>query len=380
MPVELWRPVKGRLRLKSVEACEREDWSLLSWPKDVSWDPKTGEILNPTGADPVRRRFLCGSWRCRRCVRWRGALDWARCAGAVRARRWWLYVVLTFDPKRYGGAWEAYTEAGKHWHHHLKPALQHKAGKLAYLQTWEAHKSGWPHANLLLSGDRLQAWVESMGVEAGWTEGPKRRRTKFPRGFRDWLVSKATAAGFGSVLWVEVIDDEVPEALAGYLTKLARELTGSTAGGKADQSPLAAPRHFRRIRTSRGLLPKQLAGTSTGKFTGCLTRYRTGDEPSPRRSTGQRREQVAARWSEVVAALEAAERRTQAVQGAADNTVGNTDNTEQGDIDYVLTALSEYLDNGKRMGQDCSMPEVPQNVVGTGDLESQTELQGHDCW
>ena len=41
-----------------------------------------------SGAEPVRRRFLCGSWRCRRCARWRGALDWARCAAAVSSRGW----------------------------------------------------------------------------------------------------------------------------------------------------------------------------------------------------------------------------------------------------------------------------------------------------
>jgi hypothetical protein len=384
MPVELWKPVRGRLRLKSVEACEREEWSLLSWPADVSWDPKTGEIVNPSGAEPIRRRFLCGSWRCRRCVRWRGAIDWARCAGAVQSKRWWLYIVLTFDPSQYGGAWEAYLQAGRNWHNHLKPALQAKGGKLAYIQTWEAHRSGWPHANLLVTGDQLRSWVEGMGVELGsTTNGRSSRATKFPRGFRDWLVDKATAAGFGSVLWVEVIDDEVPQALAGYLTKLARELTGAGAGGKADQSPLAAPRHFRRIRASRGLLPKQLAGAANeaAKFTGCLSRTKTGSEPLPRRTTGQRREQVSARWSEVVAALEAAEHRTQNVQGH-EQPMNNTDeqsmNNAQG-IERALDALANFM-NEQSLREDPPMSEMSKDVFRSGSQDAQTKLHRHDCW
>ena len=40
--------------------------------------------------------------------------------------------------------------------------------------------------------------------------------------------------------------------MAGYLTKLARELTGA---GVKSQVPVNAPRHFRRIRASAKLLP-----------------------------------------------------------------------------------------------------------------------------
>jgi hypothetical protein len=41
-------------------------------------------------------------------------------------------------------------------------------------------------------------------------------------------------------------------AMAGYLVKLARELTGAAV---KDQVPVNAPSHFRRLRASQGLLP-----------------------------------------------------------------------------------------------------------------------------
>lgn len=51
--------------------------------------------------------------------------------------------------------------------------------------------------------------------------------------------------------------------MAGYLVKLARELTGSA---RKDQVPVDAPSHFRRLRASRGLLPA--AFTGSGEYTG----------------------------------------------------------------------------------------------------------------
>jgi hypothetical protein len=366
--------MKGRLRLKSVEACEREDWSLLSWPADVTFDEETGELVNPTGAEPVRRRFLCGSWRCRRCSRWRGALDWTRCAAAVSTRRWWLYLVLTFDPKAYGNVWEAYKQAGTNWNSSLRWAIQAKGGKFQYLQTWEQHRSGWPHANVILEGEQLREWVESLGVVPGETEaaGGRRRKTKFPVGFRDWLEQAAKRAGFGGIVWAEIIDDTNPEAMAGYLTKLARELTGAPGGAKGEQSPTMAPRNFRRIRASRGLLPKPLASSScsSGKYTGTLSRTRTGDDPSPRRTTGQRRELVRANWSEVIAALEAErEARTRDVQGSEDfDPIGN-----------ALEALAKYFDE-QPVRENPPMHEVSQDVFGSGDQNPLPNLSWLDEW
>jgi hypothetical protein len=55
---------------------------------------------------------------------------------------------------------------------------------------------------------------------------------------------------FGKISYCEAMKDGT--RMAGYLTKLAKELTGA---GVKHQVPVNAPRHFRRIRASIGLLP-----------------------------------------------------------------------------------------------------------------------------
>jgi hypothetical protein len=84
--------------------------------------------------------------------------------------------------------------------------------------------------------------------------------------------------------------------MAGYLVKLAKELTGAQAK-KGDQAPLHAPRHFRRIRASRGLLPAQAKGA--GEWTGALVRGRIVREPTAARRPRQKAAQIAATWDEV---------------------------------------------------------------------------------
>jgi hypothetical protein len=53
-------------------------------------------------------------------------------------------------------------------------------------------------------------------------------------------------------VWVEIVDSR--EAVSAYLVKVADEMSRATLKD-GDQRPLGAPPHFRRIRTSRGLLP-----------------------------------------------------------------------------------------------------------------------------
>lgn len=66
------------------------------------------------------------------------------------------------------------------------------------------------------------------------------------------MAEAAPASGFGRRVWVEVVDSS--EAMAAYLVKVAEEFSRS-AFKVGDQRPLGAPRHFRRMRASRGLLP-----------------------------------------------------------------------------------------------------------------------------
>lgn len=305
-----WTELHGRTRCSSVVACEQEAWTLATWRLDGQ-----GEAL----AAPL----LCGSWRCRRCARWRGAVDWTRISRAVTSRSWWLYAVLTFNPAEYLGSFQAYKLAGEVWDHGLRRAIERqirgraadratlfadRAGeRLEYVQTWERHRNGWPHVNVMLTSPNLRAIVEAWGVESR-RHGKTGRWCRFPKRWRGWLREKAVKAGFGRSVWVEVIDDQHgAEAMSNYLVKLARELTGAVekqaepgAGGElgdGGQSPLNAPVHFRRIRTSRSLLPKaekpEALKVATGRMIqadhGRRVRLEAGgpDDPGPRR-TGER--------------------------------------------------------------------------------------------
>lgn len=298
-----WTPLEGRLRLKSIEACERQDWSLLSWPR-IGLDLGTGE-LRPDSGTPAVRPFLCGSWRCRRCARWRGAVDFSRCSVGVRSRKFWVYAVLTFDPANYRDRWECFEAAGECWDSHLRQALRNELGRFAYLQTWERHLSGWPHVNLILSGESLRDLVERGGVEEREHHG---RTCLFPRRFRQWLRAAAQRAGFGPVAWVEVLRQDHADAMAGYLVKLARELTGASSK-KGDQSPLMAPKGFRRLRASRGLLPPGPGRRTEGPITGAVIPVRCDNVARPARTTGTREPSAARTWDHVLAALEEKARR-----------------------------------------------------------------------
>jgi hypothetical protein len=312
-PLESWRDLPGRYPLKSVIACERQSWTLLSWQEGARLDSETGELTCEGLQEPTKRPFLCGSWKCRRCALWRGAVDWARCRAAVESRPWWLYCVLTFDPSSWRERWDAYQEAGRLWNNHLREALRSRLRRapVAYLQTWEAHKSRWPHVNMILSGDELRADVERSGPlktrEVVGAGGSVRRAT-WPPAWRRWFRGAAERAGFGRIAWVEIIDHANPDAMAGYLCKLARELTGAPGGSKGEQSPTDAPPGFRRIRASRGLLPP---GPETGAegWTGALVTYDSHLPQQPRRRTRERQPRMPATWLEAMSAFDARAKR-----------------------------------------------------------------------
>ncbi len=236
-----------------------------------------------------------------------------RARDAILARPWWVYAVLTFNPSNFPNKWAAYAAAGKCWDDHLRESLRRKGGKIGYLQTIEAHRSRWPHVNLLMSGPELQAWVEGMGVQRRLHRSPisdRERQCLLPRAWRQWFRAAAMRAGFGPVCWVEIVSPDNADAMAGYLLKLARELTGGVAGAKAEQAPIDAPKGFRRIRASRGMLPPStLRGTGDGPLTGALQLWRCVDAPSPAREPGERAQVKAADWASVFAALENDARR-----------------------------------------------------------------------
>lgn len=217
-----------RARLKYIAACENKAWSVVIWRKDQPSKKRA-------------RRFKCRSWRHEgECRKWKGSQDFVRIREAISSRdtTGWVYIVLTFDQKQWTDKWAAYKGAVKCWDK-LRKRMTRAFGKIEYIQTWEQHKNGWPHLNLLVHNDRLATLCSDGG------------QYKVKNG---WLEPNAIASGFGMKTWIEPMRDL--EAMSGYMTKLANKLTAElTDANVKDQVPLAAPRNFRRLRASRGLLP-----------------------------------------------------------------------------------------------------------------------------
>lgn len=217
-------PAKGPF-IRSVCWCEDGTAHLIVWPIGSPYDRK----MVP---------FRCRSWRHPGdCRQWKGAQDFVRCRDAILSRgSEWIYVVLTLPHRQFTSEWEAYRAGCRFWQM-LNQRLTRAYGRIEYLQTWEKHQSGFPHVNIVIRNDFVWRLCRGDGGQS----------------WRQKLTSMAVAVGFGFRVWVEPLRPGRGETLAGYLTKLSRELTGA---GIKDQIPVNAPPHFRRLRASRGLLSK----------------------------------------------------------------------------------------------------------------------------
>lgn len=204
-----------------VDACEHCAWHLQIWRKEGD-----GEITYIP--------YKCRSWRHEgECRLWRGAQDFVRIEEGMRTEEHWSHITLTFRQKGYVLSPKMFISCKDSWAK-LRKRISRKYGILRYIQTWESHKSGWPHCHIAASNVELFSWQKA-----------------HPRAmFSAALGEMVRECGFGPIGWLEPLRSKI--AMAGYLCKLARELTGS---GKEYQIPVKAPRHFRRIRASVRLLP-----------------------------------------------------------------------------------------------------------------------------
>lgn len=223
--------------MRYVEACQEGEWSIATWKKD-------------SGEDPRVKPYTCRSWRHEgACRAYCGACDFARCLHALNEHSHWTYLVLTYPHNDWPGAkgLRALFRWGVvHWSR-LRKRLVREFSDLLYIQTWEIHPtSGYPHINLVISNPKLH--------EAATVNHVALRKLV--------LTPMCRATGFGFCKWAEPLKDS--ERMAGYITKLGLELTGSH---HKNQTPVNAPKHFRRIRASRGLLPKRFKDdTITGQL------------------------------------------------------------------------------------------------------------------
>lgn len=168
-----------------------------------------------------------------------------RVAEAMSTSKWWSYLVLTFKQGEWENEWAQAKAAVICWAKLRKRAIR-AFGEIKYVQTWERHKKRGFHANLAVSNREVFREVACLEKPHKW----------------QWLRENAEQCGFGYVCWAEPLRAD-NDSLAGYLTKLSRELTGA---GPKNQVPTQAPPHFRRLRASRGLLPPCHKSDYTGRL------------------------------------------------------------------------------------------------------------------
>lgn len=298
---------------RHVRACvhstqELERWYIYTWKR---------------GAPDVQCRvpYACNSWRCPVCRRHEAAVTFARIREAMEPLdpSGWCFFVLTLDRNAYlgGKRWtdvnEAYSELGRLcratlgrigrlWGPEVVLEKGGRSGELRIVRKlgnrWvgvvEAHRSGWPHLNLLVwcpelaellrseHADRLEdpevADAVALARDA-WKNGEP-----LPELVRE-RARRATLAG-GRVLellresgWGHQSTAEAArstEALAGYVVKLAGmhdAAVGEVA--KITQVPMNAPERFRRLRSGKGFLPPR---HKDPEVTGCMVRRRVSAE------------------------------------------------------------------------------------------------------
>lgn len=291
---------------RHVAACQHspdhsERWFVWTWARSAP-------------ATQTRVPYSCNSWRCDVCRRHEAAVTFARITEATAPLdpSGWCFLVLTLDREGYysGKPWadvnEAYRALGKMTTATLKrigatwgpdTRLEGKkrlrtVRKLGnrWVAVVEAHRSGWPHVNLLVWCPELaellrrehDARLEDPEIADAvhLSRDAWRLKESVPEQVRALarkatvlggeLLELVTACGWGRQSTAEAARSS--EAIAGYVVKLAGQHDASAGElAKITQAPLNAPERFRRLRSGKGFLPPR---HSDPNVTGCLARRR----------------------------------------------------------------------------------------------------------
>jgi len=284
----------------------RERWGIWTWQRG-----------NPE--QQTRIPYSCNSWRCDVCRRHEAAATFARIKEATGPDRLaadgWVFFVLTLDRDGYfsGTPWSDVNAAYRQLGSMTRATLQ-RIGRLwgpewktqgkkrqrsvrrlgnRWVAVVEAHRSGWPHVNLLvwcpelaaqLRGEQEErlndpeiadavalardAWKSREPVSAATRERARRAVT-----LGGALLELAEECGWGRQSTAEAARSS--EAIAGYVVKLAGHHDASVGElAKITQAPLNAPERFRRLRSGKGFLPPRQHNEAV---TGCLVRRRRAD-------------------------------------------------------------------------------------------------------
>lgn len=220
-----------------VKACAAGAWHIKVW--------------DGPGTTPRTVPWRCNAWRhAGECARRSAHLLYARIAEALGEipDADLVYCVFTFaqsDDRLFRDAEHAYKEIGACLTRLVRDLRRAWPGEaVEYVATVEAHRSGWPHVNVVFHSPALADYVR------GWIDDQRPDA---------WLAHLQHRAGFGEVAWWDGVDPEKGD-IAGYVTKLAGLfLEGANAVTseivKLSQLPMDAPARMRRVRASRGFLP-----------------------------------------------------------------------------------------------------------------------------
>lgn len=299
---------------RHVAACQhspdpRNRWAVWTWKREA---PQA----------QTRVPYSCNSWRCNVCRRHEAAVTFARIkqATAPLDPAGWCFLVLTLDRDGYysGQPWSDVTAAYKALGKMTRATLQRigrnygpetaleRSGRSRELRTvrklgnrWvavvEAHRSGWPHVNLLVWCPELAAelradqeerlndpeiadavalsrdyWKRRKEVGDGALTSAIRDKARMATVLRGRVLELAEECGWGRQSTAEAARSS--EAIAGYVVKLAGQHDASVGElAKITQAPLNAPERFRRLRAGKGFLPPRQHDPAV---TGCLVRRR----------------------------------------------------------------------------------------------------------
>lgn len=240
----------------------------MQGPLNVKWCKEESRCLHlkrkSTGEEWFQR-YKCRSWRhLGECSKWKGKQDFVRIKRAIeKLGNNWVYVVLTFDREK--DLYDAYRGIVFAWDK-LRKRLMREYGPIQYITLIEQHKDGYPHINILIHNEKL---FEACNAEYEVTPLKECfRENSLPEtgpaaiyGWRwekvRWWDNAVTGSGFGPIFWLEPMRSS--EAISAYFVKLTGEMAGQMSSElikneSQSQNPVVAPKHFRRLRASQGLL------------------------------------------------------------------------------------------------------------------------------
>lgn len=208
----------------------------------------------------------------------------------------WVFFVLTLDRegtfsgrKRWRDADEAFADLSRmsrkflerlrHWASSARVAKREgrqvmRAPGREWVAVVEAHRSGWPHVNLMLWSPELAEYVERENerLSEEWARLGFHKGTLPPQ-----LMRLARSAHWGTLSTAERVRSQ--DSVLNYMAKLSGEAGRAVSElAKMTQLPRNAPKKFRRLRAGKGWLPPR---RKDGNITGSIMIRKYDDDGTP---------------------------------------------------------------------------------------------------